>query len=89
MVRVGVMLNTQEGMYTINTDVQNRYNINMNLNTNINKWLDVATKISYNTSNYNEPYMNYQKGKVWEAMKNDRDLPCISFWRPAMFPSRE
>ncbi|WP_289834032.1 SusC/RagA family TonB-linked outer membrane protein, partial [Parabacteroides goldsteinii] len=61
----------QEGMYTINTDVQNRYNINMNLNTNINKWLDVATKISYNTSNYNEPYMNYQKGKVWEAMKND------------------
>lgn len=61
----------QEGMYTINTDVQNRYNINMNLNTNITKWLDVATKISYNTSNYNEPYMNAQKGSVWSAMKND------------------
>ncbi|MBC8619884.1 TonB-dependent receptor [Parabacteroides faecis] len=61
----------QEGMYNINTDIQNRYNINANLNTNISKWLDVATKISYNTSNYNEPYMNYQKGNVWEAMKND------------------
>ena len=61
----------QEGMYKINTDIQNRYNINMSLNSKINDWLDVASKISYNTSKYNEPFMNVQKGSVWKAMKNE------------------
>ena len=61
----------QEGMYAINTDVQNRYNINMNVNSEITKWFDVSAKISWNTSNYNEPYMNPQKGSVWSAMKNE------------------
>ena len=61
----------QEGMYKINTDIQNRYNINMNLNSKITDWFDVASKISFNTNNYNEPYMNPQKGSVWSAMKNE------------------
>lgn len=61
----------QEGMYKINTDVLNKYNVNVNLNTEITKWFDVATKISFNSSNYNEPYMNPQKGSVWSAMKNE------------------
>lgn len=61
----------QEGMYKINTDIQNRYNANMSLNTQITNWFDIASKISYNTSNYNEPYMNPQKGSVWSAMKNE------------------
>ena len=61
----------QEGMYKINTDIQNRYNINMSLNSKITDWFNVASKISFNTNNYNEPYMNPQKGTVWAAMKNE------------------
>lgn len=61
----------QDGMYKINTDKQKRYNVGMNLNTDITDWFNVATKITYNTSNYNEPYMNPQKGSVWAAMKNE------------------
>lgn len=61
----------QEGMYKINTDIQKRYNINMNLNTKITDWFDISSKISWNTTNYNEPYMNPQKGSVWSAMKNE------------------
>ena len=60
----------QEGMYKINTDIQNRYNINMSINSKITDWFDVASKISFNSSNYNEPYMNPQKGSVWAVMKN-------------------
>lgn len=62
----------QEGMYEVNTDIQNRYNINVNLNSKITDWLDIASKISYNTSNYNEPYLVSAKGtSVWAAMKNE------------------
>lgn len=62
----------QEGMYDVNTDVQKRYNINVNLTTKITDWFDVASKISYNTSNYNEPYLVAGKGtSVWASMKNE------------------
>lgn len=62
----------QEGMYEVNTDIQKRYNINMNLTTKITDWFDVASKISFNTSNYNEPYLVAGKGtSVWDSMKNE------------------
>lgn len=61
----------QEGMYKINTDVQNRFNGMMNLDTEITSWFKVATKLSYNTTSYDEPYMNPQKGSLWAAMKNE------------------
>lgn len=61
----------QEGMYKINTDLQNRYNINMNISSKITDWFDINSKISFNTNNYDEPYMNPQKGSVWSAMKNE------------------
>lgn len=61
----------QEGMYKINTDIQNRFNGTMSLNTKITDWFDVASKISYNASTFDEPYMNPQKGPVWSALKNE------------------
>lgn len=61
----------QEGMYNINTDVQNRFNGLMSLDTEIASWFKIGTKISYNASTYNEPYMNPQKGSLWAAMKNE------------------
>ncbi len=43
----------------------------MSINSKITDWFDIASKISFNSSNYNEPYMNPQKGSVWAAMKNE------------------
>lgn len=61
----------QEGMYKINTDVQNRFNGLMNIDTEINKWFKIGAKISYNTTNYDEPYLNPQKGSLWSAMMGE------------------
>ncbi|MCD7938091.1 MAG: TonB-dependent receptor [Tannerellaceae bacterium] len=61
----------QEGMYKINTDEQKRFNGLINLDTEITSWFKVATKLTYNNTTYNEPYMNPQKGTLWGAMKNE------------------
>lgn len=61
----------QEGMYKINTDERHRYNGLMNINTEITKWFKLSAKISYNTTNYDEPYLNAQKGTLWGAMMGE------------------
>lgn len=61
----------QEGMYKIETDVQNRFNGMVNLDTEVTKWFKVGTKISYNTTTYDEPYLNPQKGTLWGAMMGE------------------
>ncbi len=61
----------QEGMYKIETDVQNRFNGMINLDTEVNNWFTVATKVSYNTTSYDEPYLNPQKGTLWGAMMGE------------------
>lgn len=61
----------QEGMYKINTDVQNRFNGMMNLDTEITKWFKIGSKISYNATTYDEPYLNPQKGTLWGAMMGE------------------
>lgn len=61
----------QEGMYKINTDVQKRFNGLISLDTEITKWFKIGTKISYNTTNYDEPYLNPQKGTLWGAMMGE------------------
>ena len=61
----------QEGMYKINTDVQNRFNGLMNVETEINNWFKLGAKISYNSTNYDEPYLNPMKGTLWSAMMGE------------------
>lgn len=61
----------QEGMYKINTDVQNRFNGMMSLDTDINKWFKISAKMSYNATTYDEPYLNPQKGSLWGAMMGE------------------
>lgn len=61
----------QEGMYKINTDTQNRFNGMMSLDTEINKWFSFSAKMSYNTNNYEEPYLNPQKESLWGAMMGE------------------
>jgi TonB-linked SusC/RagA family outer membrane protein len=59
----------QEGMYKINTDKRRRYNGLISLDTEITKWFTLGTKVSYNVATYDEPYLNVQKGTLWEAMQ--------------------
>lgn len=61
----------QEGMYKINTDQMKRYNGLMSLDANIAKWFSLGAKITYSAYDFQEPYMNAQKGSVWSAMKNE------------------
>lgn len=61
----------QEGMYTVNTDKQNRFNGLISIDTEITKWFSVNAKASYNVSNLNEPYLNSQKGSLWSAMMGE------------------
>ena len=58
----------QEGLYKINTDIHNRYNILLNLSTDITKSLSVSYKASFNKTDYTEPYNNPGKGGWWYAM---------------------
>lgn len=61
----------QEGMYKTSTDVSNRYNGMVNLDTEITNWFKVGTKLSYNSTQYDTPYLNPQKGGFWSAIVND------------------
>lgn len=61
----------QEGMYSINTDKQKRFNGLMSIDSEITNWFKVNAKISYNVSNLNEPYINSQKGSIWTAMMQE------------------
>ena len=58
----------QDGLYRFNTDVHNRYNALLNLSTDINNWLSINYKVSYNKTDYTEPYNNPGKGSWWTAM---------------------
>ena len=61
----------QEGMYKVNTDEQKRFNGLMSIDTEINNWFSLNSKISYNVSNLDEPYINAQKGSLWSAMMGE------------------
>ncbi|MGV8138258.1 MAG: TonB-dependent receptor [Mangrovibacterium sp.] len=58
----------QEGLYKISTDIHNRYNVLLNLATDVNNWFSVNYKASFNKSDYTEPYNNPGKGGWWYAM---------------------
>ena len=68
----------QEGMYKINTDEQKRFNGMISVDTEVNKWFSLNSKISYNVSNLDEPYMNSQKGSLWSAMMGEPDKNVCS-----------
>ena len=49
-------------------DNMKRYNALMSMNFKATKWLDIGARISYNVSNFNEPWLNTQKGTLWSAL---------------------
>jgi TonB-linked SusC/RagA family outer membrane protein len=65
----------QEGIYDLNTDIHNRYTGLVNLTTVLSDNFFVDYKISYNNSDYTEPYNNPGIGGFWRAFSyNDATL---------------
>ncbi len=56
----------QQGMMKINSDKFNRYNVNMSMNSEINKWLSFRAGVMFTRSNYENP-MNYNSD-LYDAM---------------------
>ncbi|MBQ0024853.1 MAG: TonB-dependent receptor [Bacteroidales bacterium] len=56
----------QQGMMKINSDKFNRYNANISLNSEINKWLSFRVGLMFTRSNYSYP-MNYNSD-LYDAM---------------------
>lgn len=58
----------QEGFYKMNTDIFQRYNLMLNMGSEITDWLEMDYGIQYNTSVYTEPVSPGAKGGWWTAM---------------------
>ncbi|MBQ8441752.1 MAG: TonB-dependent receptor [Bacteroides sp.] len=48
--------NKEEGIMTFNPDKLRRYNVTMNVSSDITDWLQVGGRFSYNDKKYTEPY---------------------------------
>ncbi|UGU16664.1 TonB-dependent receptor [Sinomicrobium kalidii] len=61
----------QEGIYKINTDKFKRYNVLVNVGSEVTDWLGVDYQVSYNNSVYTEPISPAGKGSWWYAMAQE------------------
>ncbi len=63
----------QEGMYKISNDVYNRYNATARMRAKVTRWFDIDTKISYNRTVYDSPYVASGKGTLWAVAQREVD----------------
>jgi TonB-dependent starch-binding outer membrane protein SusC len=75
---------TRDGLYKINTDKSNRYNIMLNFTSQITKMFSLGVSTSYNASHFDEPVSPGGKGGWWIAM--DRD-PSYNINMPMKTPA--
>ncbi len=61
----------QEGLYKINTDKFQRYNMMLNVSSEVSDWFSVDFRTSYSKSNYSEPVSPAGKGGWWTAMSQE------------------
>lgn len=74
----------QDGIYRINTDNLKRYNLMLNLNSQVNKWFNMGFRTAYNNSTYNEPVSPAGKGGWWTAMSQE---PNRNVFMPVKTPA--
>lgn len=53
---IGLGYMDQEGVLKVNPDQFNRYNLNVGVTTEVNKWMDVRAKILYSKTELTEPF---------------------------------
>ena len=68
----------QEGMFRTATDVLKRYNLLVNLTSQVNERLKVGVKASYTNKKYDEPHRYAGKGSSWWEQMT-RGVPQILF----------
>ena len=61
----------QEGIYKINTDKFKRYNVLVNVGSEVNDWLGMDYQVSWNNTVYKEPISPGGKGSWWYAMAQE------------------
>lgn len=61
----------QAGIYKINTDKLNRYNIISNLTVKVNDWFKIDSRNNYSYKRYTEPVGPAGKGGWWAAMSQE------------------
>lgn len=66
-----VGLQDQDGFYKINNDKFNRYNVMLNVTSDVNDWFTTDFRTSYNNSDYVEPVSPAGKGGWWSAMSQE------------------
>ncbi|MDR0333095.1 MAG: TonB-dependent receptor [Dysgonamonadaceae bacterium] len=62
---------TEEGLYKINNDEFNRYNVMMRVNAKVTDRFNMEGRFNYNRTTYEHPYLVGGKGNLWAAMRNE------------------
>ena len=63
----------QAGAYKIGEDRQQRYNVLLRVNAKVNNRFNMDTKITYNRTHFEGPYVAGYKGNIWSVLKQDAD----------------
>lgn len=58
----------ENGMVKLNPDSYQQYNVNMSINTEVNKYLTVGGSYKLNKGNYDEPNVRSNIGSIWYAL---------------------
>ena len=61
----------QQGLYRINNDTFDRYNLLMRVNARVTDRFSVAGRFSYNRTIHEVPHLAGGKGNLWAAMRNE------------------
>lgn len=61
----------QDGIYRLNTDKLNRYNVIANVGVKVNEWFKIDTRNNYSYKRYTEPVYPSGKGGWWTALAQE------------------
>lgn len=78
---ISLGVQTQEGMYKINSDELTRYNMMMNLTAKVTERLKVSAKVSHNVFNYDAPTKR-SDGDLWGSV--GKYYPELNIYQPLL-----
>jgi TonB-linked SusC/RagA family outer membrane protein len=67
----GLGYQNQDGIYKINTDNMKRYNLALNISSQINDWFQMDMRTSFNSRTYIEPHSPVGKSGWWAQLGQD------------------
>lgn len=73
----------QEGLYRKGTDTYDRFNVRMNINSEVKEWLDLSFKVAYNNKKTDKPHTYKSDQSVVNSIVYSRPN------QPKMYPGSE